>query len=449
MSFARYPAYKDSGVEWLGEVPDGWRVQRLKRIAAVYPSNVDKKSYDDEVPVLLCNYTDVYYNERIDRRIEFMAASASPEQIRKFSLKAGDVLITKDSETANDIAIAAHVPEDLPGVVCGYHLAVVRSLSGAHGAFVKRLFDCQYAKASFAVLANGLTRMGLGQYALDNVGMPIPPLPEQHAIATFLDSETAKIDSLITEQQKLMALLKEKRQAVISHAVTKGLDPNVPMKDSGVEWLGEVPEGWGIWKLPYAFQVIGSGTTPKSDNAAYYEDGTIAWLNTGDLNDGALFASEKHVTPLAIKECSALKLYPPGALVIAMYGATIGKLGLLRFATTVNQACCVFAGEIVVSTEFLFYWFLGARQHIVSMATGGGQPNISQEVLRALRVPCPRADEQHAIATFLDSETAKIDTLVTESDSAITLLKERRSALISAAVTGKIDVRGLVALEAA
>lgn len=249
MSFPRYPEYKDSGVEWLGEVPGHWEVKRLKQACEVFPSNVDKKAYENEPPVFLCNYTDVYYNEQITQQIDFMAATASMDQIKKFTLRAGDTIITKDSETADDIAIAACVPLDLPGVICGYHLSMVRPREAICGAFVKRLFDSKYVKSCCAVSANGLTRVGLGQYALDNLEVPIPPEAEQTTIAAFLDRETGKIDALVAEQETLTALLKEKRQAVISHAVTKGLNPNAPMKDSGIEWLGDVPEHWEVVSL--------------------------------------------------------------------------------------------------------------------------------------------------------------------------------------------------------
>lgn len=128
-------------------------------------------------------------------------------------------------------------------------------------------------------------------------------------------------------------------------------------KDSGVEWLGEVPAHWEVWKLPHAFRLIGSGTTPKSDNLAYYENGSIAWLNTGDLNDGELFDCEKRITELAMKDHSSLKLYRAGAMVIAMYGATIGKLAMLRFPATVNQACCVFSESSQIVSKFMFIGF--------------------------------------------------------------------------------------------
>src|SRR5271166_1109371 len=210
-------------------------------------------------------------------------------------------------------------------------------------------------------------------------------------------------------------------------------------KDSGVEWLGEVPGHWEIWKLTHDFRVIGSGTTPKTENSGYYEDGEIPWLNTGDLNDGDLYDCERRITRLAVEENSALKLYDPGAVVIAMYGATIGKLGVLRFTTAVNQACCVFQKSERIFPRFLFYWLLGLRSRIISLAYGGGQPNISQEILRGLRLACPAPSEQTAITAFLDRETAKVDALVEEQQRLIALLKEKRQAVICQAVTKGLD----------
>ena len=306
MTLNRYSNYKESGVNWLGEVPDGWCVQKLKYACEVFPSNVDKHSREDEPVVKLCNYTDVYYNEVISADMPFMVATASVEQVAKFTLRAGDTIITKDSESADDIAIAAYVPQDLPGVICGYHLSMVRPKPATCGAFVKRLFDSMYAKARFEVAANGLTRVGLGQYALDNVEFPFPPHEEQLQIAAFLDHETAKIDALVAEQQRLIELLQEKRQAVISHAVTKGLDPMVPMTDSGVEWLGKVPEHWKVLPLRRSIEFLtdyeanGSFADTKA-NVVIDEGEPHAWyVRTTDLEqrrtglvEGNRFCNEK------------------------------------------------------------------------------------------------------------------------------------------------------------
>ena len=206
-------------------------------------------------------------------------------------------------------------------------------------------------------------------------------------------------------------------------------------KPSGVEWLGDVPEHWEAWKLTHALEKIGSGTTPKTDNRAYYDEGTHPWVNTGDLNDGDLIDCEKRITSLALSDHTTLRTYPVGSVVIAMYGATIGKLAILGFEATVNQACCVFAGESKLESKFLFYWLLGFRQQIISLASGGGQPNVNQDILRTLRIACPDLPEQTAIAEFLDRETGKIDGLVAEQRRLMELLKEKRQAVISHAVT--------------
>lgn len=215
--------------------------------------------------------------------------------------------------------------------------------------------------------------------------------------------------------------------------------PYPKYKASGVEWLGDVPEHWDVRKLAHAIDTIGSGTTPKTDTPEFYLNGEISWVNTGDLNDSELYGCSKSVSKAALDAYTSLKIYPPGSVVMAMYGATIGKLAILRFPATVNQACCVFVGEKLVHSKFLFYWLCGFRNQIVSLATGGGQPNISQEIIRTLRLACPNLQEQAAIAELLDREAAKIDTLIAKQEAMIDLLKEKRKAVISHAVTKGLD----------
>ena len=244
--FRRYPDYRDSGVEWLGEIPAHWEVRRLKTLASIRPSNVDKKSKEGEVPVRLCNYVDVYYNDFITAELEFMSATATPEQARRFQLRAGDVLITKDSESWNDIAVSTFVPEDLPEVLCGYHLAQIQPGPDLDGRFLARQFSAIGPRDQFYVAANGITRFGLGGAAIRTGLFAVAPLEEQRVIVAFVNRETAKIDALVEKRERLIELLQEKRTALITRTVTWGLDPNVPMKDSGVEWLGEIPAHWEV-----------------------------------------------------------------------------------------------------------------------------------------------------------------------------------------------------------
>jgi type I restriction enzyme S subunit len=290
------------------------------------------------------------------------------------------------------------------------------------------------------ILSVGSTYEAVSLDDVKNIEAIIPPLSFQKLIANFLDQKTSQIDTLVSKKQKLIELLQEYRTALISHVVTKGLDPTVPMKDSGVEWLGKIPEHWKIKKLSRIFKNIGSGATPNSDNYSYYE-GNIPWVTTSELRDNYIFDTVNRINKKAMKDYSSLKLYPENTLLVAMYGATIGRIGILKIQATVNQACCALIEPQNCLTKYIFYWFLGNRKYIVSLSYGGGQPNISQTLIKELRIPLPTVDEQKQIVIFLDKEIQKIDKVVNKINNSISKLQEYRTALISAAVTGKIDVR--------
>jgi type I restriction enzyme S subunit len=268
-SLKPYPKYKESGVEWLGAVPEGWEAVRAKNVVAIELSNVDKKANDHEPAVRLCNYVDVYYHDQIDNSIEFMDATANPDQIQRLSLTVGDVIVTKDSEDPWDIGIPALVTERVRDLVCGYHLAIYRPTDALSGRYLLYALKADYAKSHMYLESRGMTRYGIGKSGIENFPIPLPPLPEQQAIADYLDAETQRIDTLIAELREMIRLLKEKRQALISRCVTKGLDPTVPMKDSGVEWLGEVPEGWDVGALKHFSRIVDC----KHVTATFVEDG--------------------------------------------------------------------------------------------------------------------------------------------------------------------------------
>ncbi len=214
-------AMKDSGVEWMGEVPAHWDVRRLKDLCSIQNSNVDKKSHDNEIPVQLCNYVDVYKNEFINASLDFMQATADESEIKRFTIKKNDVLITKDSETCDDIAIPALATESLEGVLCGYHLAQFRTNHKLFlGAYLFRLFQSKSYGFRFVISAKGITRVGLGQSAIADSLTPVPPLAEQQAIAVSLDEKTAKIDQIITTINTQIDKLKELRKTLINDVVT-------------------------------------------------------------------------------------------------------------------------------------------------------------------------------------------------------------------------------------
>lgn len=422
--FPTYPGYRDSGVEWLGEVPQHWVVTKFSRHFSVrMGETIPETELSDEgwLPVYSATERDKFYGY-VDERKPLVANGDLVIPARGNSI--GFVKLVRAPATATQTTIVANVLDH-------------------------KITDSSYVYYWCLGLRKVLfyfDRTAIPQITTEYVSrnpLLLPALAEQTQIARFLDHETARIDALIEEQQRLIELLTEKRQAVISHAVTKGLDPTVPMKDSGVEWLGEVPAHWEVWKLSHAFDGIGSGTTPPSTEHGWYEGGTIPWITTSELRENVITATKKNVTAEALEKFSALQMHPPGSLAIAMYGATIGRLGILGISATTNQACCVLSSPRSLTPGFTFYWLSGFKEIIISLyATGGGQPNINQDTVASLKVPAPGIEEQRGISDFLDQKAIEHDSLVKEAERVVAFLQERRSALISAAVTGKIDVRG-------
>lgn len=269
--------------------------------------------------------------------------------------------------------------------------------------------------------------------------LPLPPLSEQEAIVAYLDEQTGKIDQAIEREQKMIDLLNERKQIIIQQAVTKGLNPNAPLKHSCIDWIGQIPQHWEVRKTARLYSGIGSGTTPDSSNANYYTENGFNWLQTGDLNDGEIFATSKHITNRAIEEKS-LRFYPIDSIVIAMYGATIGKVGVLKIETTTNQACCVLPPNERVNNSYMKFVYQAAKLELIRWSAGGGQPNISQGIIRNLMVPLPPIEEQREILNYLKKQLFSIDRAIEACEKLIFLLQERKQIIINEVVTGKIKV---------
>ena len=425
---------------WFGEIPENWLTKPLGAVADCLASNVDKRHVEGEHPVRLCNYTDVYKNDYVHPGMNLMRATASEREIARFGLLADDVIITKDSESWEDIGVPAFVTETSDDFVCGYHLALLRPKEGIMlGRFLFRLLQSRPVQAQMELAAKGVTRFGLSKSDIRKTLLPVPPLSTQAAIADHIDRETERLDKLAATKQRLLDLLAEKHRAVVAHAVTRGLDSRVRLKPSGVEQLGDVPEHWSTRKVAHGFGTIGSGTTPKTDNPIYY-GGSTPWVTTSELRERRVDDTAQSVTLEAIRDYPTLTTYTPGTLLFAMYGATIGRMGILGVSATVNQACLALADPIHFNTRFVYYWFQMRRPTLIRLSAGGGQPNLSQEILRQIRIPVPSVDEQRAIANYLDRETERLAVLSARTSESINLLKERRTALISSAVTGDVAV---------
>ncbi|MBF0633753.1 MAG: restriction endonuclease subunit S, partial [Nitrospinae bacterium] len=407
---------------------------RLKRIATVNFSSVNKHTLEGELPVRLCNYVDVYYNDSITSDIDFMNATATKEEIRRFTIKRGDVLITKDSEEWADIAVPAYVDEHFDNVLCGYHLAHIRPHSDCmDGRYLFRAFVARGINDQFRVEATGITRYGLGKYGLENAIFLVPPLVEQHAIAAFLDRETARIDGLIEKKERQIELLREKRTALISHAVTKGLNPSAKMKPSGVEWLGEIPEHWETKRLKF---LLVEPLKYGANEVAELDDPDLPrYVRITDVNEEGLLRED---TLKSLQEDVARPyLLKEGDLLFARSGATVGKTFLYRE----SWGRAAYAGYLIrarFSPKQMFAQFAAyfARSSVYwnwlnNSFIQATIQNVSADKYANLMIGVPPLVEQRTIAAFLDRETARIDGLIEKVRESIEKLKEYRSAIIS------------------
>ena len=391
----------------------------LKRLATIRSSNVDKVVEDNEISIRLCNYVDVYYNDQIHPALEFAAGSAKQSEIDRFGLRPGDVLITKDSETPDDIAVPSLVVQGADDLVCGYHLALLRpNPSRLNGTFLFYALKSQSIQAAFSILAQGITRFGLTLSGIGSVPVPLPDLPTQKAIADFLDRETAHIDQLIEKKQRMVGVLGEKRQAVISHVVTKGLEPDVRMKDSGVEWLGDIPAHWEVKQLRRAIMFQRGHDLPTDER----EEGDVAIVSSSGI-------SSTHSRAVA---------KAPG-IVTGRYG-TIGQFHLIcqdYWPLNTTLYSIDFCGN---DPRFLLYMLVHMSPLFLAHAVKSAVPGVDRNDVHADATVVPPISDQRAIAASLDEETANIDSLVAKVRQSIGRLREFRSALITAAVTGQIDV---------
>jgi type I restriction enzyme S subunit len=452
-----YPTYRATGVEWLGDVPDHWGVKRLKCAATYWVSNVDKVPADDETPVRLCNYTDVYYHDHIRPSMGLMETTASLDEIRRFGLVVGDVVITKDSEEWSDIAVPALVVESSPDLVCGYHLAIVRpNESRLIGTFLLRLFQACAVNQQFQVAATGVTRYGLPKSAIGEALIPLPPREEQRSISDFLDRETAKIDALVAKKRTLIERLKEKRTALISRTVTRGLppaaaraaglDPNPKLKPSGIDWLGEVPAHWTPKRLRFISPHITVGIVVEPSK--YYEDEGVPCLRSLNVRPNELLDRDIVFISPESHRILAKSMVRKGDLVAVRSGQP-GTTAVVddRF----DEANCI---DLIIirrprrGDPTFFSYFLNSLPAQAQFSGGSGgaiQQHFNITMASDLWLVEPPPDEQRAIAVFLDRELAKLDSMVSRVNTAIERLQEYRTAIITASVTGKVDVRGATA----
>lgn len=409
-----YPAYKDSGVEWLGRVPEHWTIGPYKATIQI-ENGADYKEVeaDDGYPVI---------------------GSGGPFAFSSKLMYDGESVLLGRKGTI-----------DKPLYVNGAFWAVDTMYwsiikPGAHGRFAYYIattipFDMYSTNTALP----SMTKSVLGSHVV-----AFPGFEEQEAIADHLDRETARIDSLIEKKTRFIELLREKRQALITHVVTKGLDPSVKMKDSGVEWLGEVPQHWTVSRLGH-FASVENGSTPSRENPDFWENGTVPWLGSGEVNQVQVTEATELITELALRTCS-LRLLPKETVVIGMVGQgkTRGLAAILKIDAAINQNLAAICSGPRLKPMFMLFFFGAAYTWIRESGRGSNQAALNCELLSEIRLALPPMDEQEEIVRHLVTNGERIDALIERTERSIKFLKERRSALITAAVTGQIDLREAV-----
>ncbi|MEQ1559431.1 MAG: restriction endonuclease subunit S [Methyloglobulus sp.] len=449
MSFTRYESYKDSGVEWLGEVPEHWEVCALRRLLSVPLANgIFKKKDDFGDGVLLVNVFDVYQNDFKIKYEQLDRVKCSHDEAITYQVLPDDLFFVRSSLKQEGIAVVVIAGISEEDVVFECHLIRARpKQSNVNSRYCSYLLNSLIYRAKMIAKAKITTMTTIDQEAILSTILPLPPKDEQQTIAVFLDRETAKIDALIAEQQRLIELLKENRQAVISHAVTKGLNPNAPMKDSGIEWLGEVPKHWFVVPIKRLCEVKdGTHDTPHYVDKS---ESSYPLITSKDFDGNSIcFDNAKYISLEDHLEIIKRSNTEVEDVLMSMIGGNIGKALIVtddnNFSIK-NVALFKTKGNCNLAKYILFYLQSGLLDIQISLLSrGGAQGFLSLGDLRNLIFFKFPLEELEGIVTFLSEQTLKIDKLVGEANFQIELLQERRTALISAAVTGKIDVRGLV-----
>jgi type I restriction enzyme S subunit len=438
-----YADNKESGLPWLGQVPAHWDTRRLRHACDLRVSNVDKHTKVGEAPVRLCNYVEVYKNARIRESTRFMAATATEDERERFGLCKSDVLITKDSEQWNDIGVPALVEFEAPDLVCGYHLAILRARPGLNGAFLHRALESHFIAAQFHVEANGVTRYGLSRGAILSVAIPLPPPDEQVAIVRFLDWANGRLERAIRAKRKVIALLNEQKQAIIHRAVTRGLDPSVPLKPSGIQWLGDIPRHWEVRR---AKQLCAAIVDCKNRTPEMVDGGGYVVVRTTNIRNGMFNPKGSYSTDRRSFDIWTQRGAPRVGDIFFTREAPVGEACHVpdQDNLCMGQRMMYFRPRAsVLDADFLLYSIYGpvVRRYIEIEANGSTVGHLRLGQVSALPLLWCSLKEQQAIVTHIAAESEPLMIIASRLEREIELLREYRIRLVADVVTGKLDVR--------
>ena len=441
-----YPAYRESRVPWLGSVPADWGLHRLRNAVDMRVSNVDKLTSDDELPVRLCNYVDVYNHQRITDRIEFMRASATRDEVERFRLQKGDVLITKDSESWDDIGVPALVEYEAADLVCGYHLALLRPRPEVlSGGYLLRALQSRDVAIQLHVRANGVTRYSLSHGAIRTAWMPVPPLVDQAAIARYLDYVDGRVSSYIRAKERLIAVLEEQKLAIVHEAVSgrAGIsadEPTAADRESGAAIGRAVPDHWQTMPIKRAFLSMEYGISEPTTAS-----GAVRVLTMANVKNGSVSGPETG----GVDAVAASLLLEPGDLLFNRTNSSehVGKVGLFRG----SEMPVTFASYLVrlrVRPEYDPEYMNVAlndinvlsqcrREAILSLH----QWNLNPTRYGRLPVSLPPLCEQRDIVERISEATQYIDLCLERCRRELSLVREHGFRLVADVVAGRLDVR--------
>lgn len=410
----------------------------MDEVADVLFSNVDKLDHDDETPVRLCNYVDVYNNQRITSTIDFMDATAAPREIAKFQIRKNDVISTKDSETPDDIAVTAIVSEDLPNVLCGYHLALIRPRSRQlHAPFLAWLHTSKQFRGQYEAQAVGVTRFGLPQYAFRAARIPLPPRNEQERIAAYLDEKCAAIDAAVAAKRRQIGTLEDLSASIINDAVTRGIKPGVPLCAVDEDWISEAPAHWDVCRIKRIVSRVDYGISESTER-----DGRFPVLKMGNIQSGEIVLKDIEYVDAVEQDL----LLEQGDV---LYNRTnspdqVGKAAVYRGSETDGYTFASYLVRLRTNHRADPYYltYLLNSSGFLTFARKMAIPSVQQSNLNSTRycrmwVPLPPRPEQAAIRAFLDEQTRAVRLAVANIESQIATLTAYRKSLIHECVTGQ------------
>ncbi len=426
---------KPSGIAWIGDVPESWNLLKLKYFSYLKGrigwQGLTADEFIDEGPYLITG-TD-FENGRIQFDRSYHISEARYAQAPEIQLQIGDLLVTKDGTVGK----MAYVDE-LPGKASlNSHLLLIRPLEGKyHNRFLFWLMSSSVFTGYTEYSQDGTIMASLSQEKIGNFLAYFPGLEEQCAIADFLDAQCAKIDSVIVNIEKQIETLQKYKKSLIIEVVTKGLDQSAPMKDSSVEWVGEVPNTWDVMRIKDIAKMQ-TGTTPPNNEGVNYDGDGISWFTPTDFTDGSivLCESEKHVTTDIVAQ-ESLKVFPPHSVLFVGI-ASVGKIGYCDRQCYSNQQITAIKPKNISDSKYIAYALLASMEYTKSNALYTTVPIINNAYLGTIKIPYPPTDEQRKIVDFLDDKCQKIDEIVSSKTSHLELMQQHKKSLIYEYVTGK------------